>query len=312
VTAFIALVALCGCGQGGPGGDAQDASASTSAPAAGPTGTTRSVSAGGGVSSAVAVSKGRAAPNKLAYSTASADVVQPQPPPGSCHAIGTGPYSRPDPHCTPGALNPAVTQATIGRTICLSGWTKTVRPPARITDREKVGSMAAYGDSGSTSAYEYDHFVPLELGGAVNDARNLWPEPGPSPNPKDPIENDLRRQVCDGAMTLTRAQHAIAANWVALARPTRQRGTTAAASHTARTAQCTLSASYSSRYHDYDVYVHSNQPDQTVVVTEAAGHSARWHTNASGYADVFLRAPADDAGQTVIGHVGGASCQGAL
>lgn len=77
--------------------------------------------------------------------------------------------------------------------------------------------MAAYGDSGPMRGYEYDHFVPLELGGAVNDPRNLWPEPGDSPNPKDAVEEDLRQQVCDGSMTLARAQRAIAANWVALA-----------------------------------------------------------------------------------------------
>src|ERR1035437_3182978 len=34
---------------------------------------------------------------------------------------------------TPGALNPAVTQATIGMTICVSGWTTTVRPPTSYT-----------------------------------------------------------------------------------------------------------------------------------------------------------------------------------
>lgn len=207
-----------------------------------------------------------------------------------------------------------VTQATIGQTICRSGWTKTVRPPVRITDREKVDSMAAYSDSGSTSAYEYDHLVSLELGGAVNDARNLWPEPGASPNPKDAIENQLHRQVCDGQMTLAQAQHTIATNWVALAQrtPVHEQSRSTSTTHPVETAKCTVSASYSSRYHDYDVYVHSNQPDQTVVVTDAAGDSAHWHTDASGYADVYLRAPADEAGQAVIAHVGGGSCRGAL
>jgi hypothetical protein len=262
------------------------------------------------VSSAQAGGGGRLS-TRLPYSNAAADVVQAQPAPGSCHAIGSGLYSRPDPHCTPGALNPAVTQATLGQTICHSGWTKTVRPPTRITDREKAESIAAYGDPGPVGAYEYDHFVPLELGGAVNDARNLWPEPGGSPNPKDTLEGELRRQVCDGAMTLAHAQRAIAANWVALARS--PHSTTTTVTHAAQTpADCTLSASYSSRYHDYDVYVHSNQPDQTVIVTDQAGHMARWHTDASGYADVFLRAPANEAGGTVTAHVGGSSCRGAL
>jgi hypothetical protein len=154
----------------------------------------------------------------LAVSSASASVVQPQPPPGSCHAKGAGLDSEPDPTCTPGALNPAVTQATIDHTICVSGWTKTVRPSERVTEPEKRASMAAYGDGGSPQAYEYDHLVSLELGGALNDARNLWPEPGASPNPKDPVENELHRMVCDDQMGLAQAQHIIATAWVAWAR----------------------------------------------------------------------------------------------
>lgn len=153
----------------------------------------------------------------LVYSTASNRTVQRQPPAGSCHAIGSGLYSRPDPHCTPGALNPAVTQSTIGRTICQSGWTAGVRPPEYITEAEKRASISAYGDRGSLGDYEYDHFVPLELGGATNDSRNLWPEPGASPNPKDAVEDDLNQKVCDRQMTLAQAQRAIVGNWVALA-----------------------------------------------------------------------------------------------
>jgi hypothetical protein len=154
----------------------------------------------------------------LAVSSASAEVVQSQPAPGSCHARGSGLYSLPDPSCTPGALNPAVTQATIGQTICVSGYTRTVRPSESITAPEKVSSMAAYGDAGTTHDYEYDHLVSLELGGAANDARNLWPEPGASPNPKDAVENELHRMVCDGQIALAHAQHIIATGWVAFAR----------------------------------------------------------------------------------------------
>jgi hypothetical protein len=160
------------------------------------------------------------APSGLVNSTASSHVVQRQPPPRSCSMIGFGLYWRPDAHCTPGAVNPVVTQTSIGSTICRSGWTSTVRPPESITEREKFASMAAYGLRGSASAYEYDHEVPLELGGAVNDSRNLWPEPdythsaGFYRNPKDHLENVLHRMVCDQQMTLARAQRLIATNWV--------------------------------------------------------------------------------------------------
>ncbi len=240
--------------------------------------------------------------------------MQAQPAPGSCHAIGSGLYSRPDAACTPGALNPAVTQNTINRTICVEGWTHTVRPPESVTEQEKSASMAAYGDTGSLGSYEYDHFVPLELGGATNDPRNLWPEPGASPNPKDAVEDDLRQEVCDGELTLAEAQHEIVTNWISLAHrpPTSSPGPSSARSPQSRGAECTVSASYSSRYGDYDVYVRSNQPDQTVTVTDADGHSASWHTDGSGHADVYFKSGGYAPGRHVTAHVGTATCSTSL
>ncbi|MGO9971559.1 MAG: hypothetical protein ACLP01_01750 [Solirubrobacteraceae bacterium] len=109
-------------------------------------------------------------------------------------------------------------QTTVRQTICRSGWSERVRPPESITEPEKYASMAAYGDTGSASGYEYDHFVPLELGGATNYSRNLWPEPGASPNPKDKAEDYLNTEVCDGNMPLSRAQHLIVTDWVTVYR----------------------------------------------------------------------------------------------
>jgi hypothetical protein len=250
----------------------------------------------------------------LAYSSASNDVVQSQPAPGSCHAIGTGLYSRPDPTCTPGALNPAATQAAIDRTICAEGWTATVRPPESITEQEKAASMAAYGDTNPLHYYEYDHFVPLELGGATNDPRNLWPEPGASPNPKDTVENELRQQVCDGQITLTQAQHEIVTNWTRLAQPASpsQPGSPGSPPAPAQGAECTLIASYSSTYNDYNVYVHSNQPGQTVTVTDAYGHSGTWHSDSSGYADVYFKSGGYAPGRRITARVGHANCSTTL
>jgi len=251
-------------------------------------------------------------PSGLLYSTASNNVVQPQPPPGSCHAIGSGLYSRPDPRCTPGALNPQVTQAAIGHTICRSGWTSRVRPPESITEPEKLASMAAYGDHRSPSYYEYDHFVPLELGGATNDPRNLWPEPGASPNPKDAVEDELNHKVCDGLMTLASAQRAIVANWVSLASKGARQPHHRAPTPSTPAARCSSTADYNSTYDDYDVYVESNQPDQSVTVTGSGGRTASYSTNSSGYADVYFYAGRSAAGEQVTVRVGGASCSTTL
>lgn len=108
-----------------------------------------------------------------------------------------------------------MTQATVHVTICTRGYTRRVRPPERVTEPEKRASMRAYGDTGRLGAYEYDHLIPLELGGAPNDARNLWPEPGASPNPKDRLEDLLRERVCAGTLPLATARREIATNWVA-------------------------------------------------------------------------------------------------
>lgn len=131
----------------------------------------------------------------------------------SCHVRG----KLPDPVCSPGALNPAVTQATIHSTICVPGWTKTVRPSTRYTNSLKAAQIKAYGYSDTKLAdYEEDHVVPLEVGGAPSDPRNLWPESPPSPNAKDRVENLLHAEVCAGRVTLATAQREIAKDWTAV------------------------------------------------------------------------------------------------
>ena len=107
---------------------------------------------------------------------------------------------------TPGVLNSAVTQATIGSTICRRGWTRTVRPPVDYTNALKQRQLSRYGLRGPPSAFQEDHLISLELGGNPVDSRNLWPEPYPRAAAVDRIENDLNRRVCDGSLTLAEAQ----------------------------------------------------------------------------------------------------------
>lgn len=127
-----------------------------------------------------------------------------------CHMRG----ALPDPNCTPGAVNPDVTQANIHQTICVSGFTATIRPSSSYTNRLKAQQMMQYGfTSESIHDFEEDHLISLELGGAPSDPRNLWPEPDSSPNPKDKVENFLHDAVCAGRISLHEAQVRIATNW---------------------------------------------------------------------------------------------------
>lgn len=103
---------------------------------------------------------------------------------------------------TPGVVNLEVTRATIRQTICVQGWTRTVRPPTGYTNDLKVRQMREYRLGGSPSDYQEDHLISLELGGHPTDPRNLWPEPRPHAEEVDKIENELNRQICSGEITL--------------------------------------------------------------------------------------------------------------
>jgi hypothetical protein len=80
----------------------------------------------------------------------------------------------PDPLDKPGAVNPAVTQQNIDETICRPGWARTIRPPQQYTralKRRQLGTWVAYA-GGPLRAFEEDHLIALELGGAPVDQRN--------------------------------------------------------------------------------------------------------------------------------------------
>ena len=120
-----------------------------------------------------------------------------------------GPY--PDPACTPGA----VFATTSVETICVSGYTKTVRSVSTKLKRQ-VYAQYNLPYPPQTGTYEADHFIPLGLGGS-NEIANLFPEAG-EPRPgfkeKDIVENYLRQRVCGGDLPLPRAQEAIAEDWL--------------------------------------------------------------------------------------------------
>ena len=113
-------------------------------------------------------------------------------------------WVKPDSKLTPGAINPAVTQANIKDNVCKSGWTDTIRPTVTYTNKLKTTQLATtykslvatYG--AEMSGYEEDHLISLQLGGDPKDPKNLWPEPyaGINARKKDVIETKLKRNDC--------------------------------------------------------------------------------------------------------------------
>ena len=125
-------------------------------------------------------------------------------------------YLLPIKSITPGAIDPTVSQTNIASTICIVGYTKTIRPPATYTNSLKFqqlrGSYSRYGSTNS-KLFEEDHLIPLALGGAPRDPKNLWPEPWESARKKDRLELKLHLMVCAGQMSLAKARAIFATDW---------------------------------------------------------------------------------------------------
>ncbi len=132
---------------------------------------------------------------------------------------------RADRRCTPGALNPAITQDTIHGTICVPGWSASVRPPTAFTNRVKRLAMVNYGIIDPPSTVELDHLIPISVGGFPGDARNisdprnlaqLWPESWtgtPNAHTKDLQEHAVHAAICADRITLKQGQDQLLAKW---------------------------------------------------------------------------------------------------
>jgi hypothetical protein len=87
----------------------------------------------------------------------------------ACAVAWAQSYYIPDHERTPGAINPEITRENIAQTVCVSGYTKKIRPHPR----------------------------------------NLWPQPVAgrwSASVKDQLEGSVCRQVCRGDITLQDGQ----------------------------------------------------------------------------------------------------------
>lgn len=118
-----------------------------------------------------------------------------------------------------GALNPDVTPDNIHQTICVPGYTKSVRPAPVYTKGVKRELLREAGiDKSHMPDYELDHIIPLALGGHPRKLENLQLQPWEGPDGakrKDRVEAKLHCLVCSGQVTLTDAQREISEDWQA-------------------------------------------------------------------------------------------------
>jgi hypothetical protein len=95
----------------------------------------------------------------------------------------------------------------------------TIRPPKEYIEQLKREQIREYGyQDHRLRDYEEDHLIPLNLGGAPMDPRNLWPQPrrpadGWTAEMKHNLEAAFVRQFCSRQVPLDVARRAIAQNW---------------------------------------------------------------------------------------------------
>lgn len=133
-------------------------------------------------------------------------------------ALAIKPYY-PSPTLTPGLSVPGLTAADV----CAPGYARAARKSADAGIRRLKPVVAqAYGVRPSDwKRYEFDHFVPITLGGHPDSEKNLWPQPHRNvagvgawgSEAKDRLEDRLHLEVCSGKISLKAAQEEIASDW---------------------------------------------------------------------------------------------------
>lgn len=117
------------------------------------------------------------------------------------------------------ALNPDVREDTIQFTICVPGYTASVRPSTSFTNGVKLKLLREVAlPPANASNYELDHRVPLALGGHPRALANLrlqrWEGPEGAKE-KDRLEKRLQTLVCAGTVPLQEARSATYWDWPA-------------------------------------------------------------------------------------------------
>lgn len=115
------------------------------------------------------------------------------------------------------ALNADVRQDTIQQTICVAGYTASVRPSTTYTNGVKLRLLREEAlPASAANEFELDHRIPLALGGHPRSLKNLMLQPWDGKDGakvKDRLERRLQQLVCSGKLLLDDARRAIYVDW---------------------------------------------------------------------------------------------------
>jgi hypothetical protein len=110
--------------------------------------------------------------------------------------------------------NPEVTQETVQQTICVRGYTRTIRPPVAYTNRVKQHLMRQEGLPLELIGDKIlDHKIALENGGSPAALANFILQDRDDSFAKDHVEDCLRVAICSGRVSLREAQQAVWRDW---------------------------------------------------------------------------------------------------
>ena len=130
--------------------------------------------------------------------------------------LSANPAARLPPSATPGAIDPAIKQDNIDETICRPGYARSAGPAYAITGPLKRRMMDAQHPGERMADYELDHLIPISIGGAPLDQRDLWLQPRQgeaNAGDKNALAYVLWRLVCTHQVPLATAQRDISRDW---------------------------------------------------------------------------------------------------
>jgi hypothetical protein len=140
---------------------------------------------------------------------------QPASDPPATPATSTLTVSAPavlDPDRPIEAVTPGAVLAATEAQICTAGWAGKHR--RSLTAAQKRHVLLAYRIPAGTKVAEFDHLIPLEVGGA-NGTANIWPMTSRADAlRKDKLEDELHARVCDGLLDLATAQDYARHYWI--------------------------------------------------------------------------------------------------